>query len=364
MNLALTEDQAMIRESAAGFLADASSSAAVRKLMESTTGFDPAVWKNLGTELGWCGTAIPEKFGGLGLTPVELSLIVEQMGKHLLCAPFFSSVCLAANVLVQAGREDAQQKYLPRIASGELQATASLEGTELRARKLKDGWKVSGAIPNLLDGATAERLFLVASAGNSQALFVVAQHAPGLTVEPLQGWDGTRRFAYVNLKNVAAERVDAPARRHGLDSARALARLYLAAEQLGGAQQCLELALKHVSERKQFGRAIASFQAVKHRCAEMMVKVEALRSAVCGVAALAALNPPYAELERECAMAKALASDAFFQCAQEGIQLHGGVGFTWEFDPQLYFKRAQAGSHWLGTAGAMREQIAAGLLDA
>ena len=264
----------------------------------------------------------------------------------------------------QPGREDAQQKYLPRIASGELQATASLEGTDLRARKLKDGWKLSGAIPTLLDGASAERLFLVATAGSSEAMFVVARGAPGLSAEPLKGWDGTRRFAYVNLKNVAAERVDAPARRNGLVQARAMARLYLAAEQLGGAQQCLDLALAHVSERKQFGRAIASFQAVKHRCAEMMVKVEALRSAVCGAAALAAGKPGCAELDRECAMVKALASDAFFQCAQEAIQLHGGVGFTWEYDPQLYFKRAQAGSHWLGTAGAMRERIAASLLDA
>jgi alkylation response protein AidB-like acyl-CoA dehydrogenase len=363
MNLALTADQAMIRDAAASFLADASSSAAVRKAMESEGGFDPGVWQKIGGELGWCGTAVPEKYGGLGLGPVELALIVEQMGRHLLCAPFFSSVCLAATALAEAGRDDAQQKYLPRIASGDLQATASLEDAGLRARKAKDGWRLTGTIPNLVDAATAERLFIVARAGNAEALFVVARNAPGLAATTLKGWDGTRRFARVALRNVAAERVDAPSRRHGIDGARALARLYLAAEQLGGAQQCLDLALKHVLERKQFGRAIASFQAIKHRCAAMMVQVEALRSAVCGAAALAASRPAFADVDRECAMVKALASDVYFLCAQEAIQLHGGVGFTWEFDPQLYFKRAQASSHWLGSASVLRERVAAGLLD-
>jgi alkylation response protein AidB-like acyl-CoA dehydrogenase len=156
------------------------------------------------------------------------------------------------------------------------------------------------------------------------------------------------------LKNVVAERVDDPAKRSGVPRAQALAQLYLAAEQLGGAQQCLDLTVKYISERKQFGRAIGSFQAVKHRCAQMMVAVEGLRSVVYGAAASGDAL--------ECAGVKALASDTFFHCAGEAIQLHGGVGFTWEFEPQLYFKRAQATSHALGASTVLREQIAEALL--
>jgi acyl-CoA dehydrogenase len=358
MNLALTEDQVMIRDAAQNFLADASGSTAVRAAMASAAGFDPALWQQIGGELGWCGTAIPERFGGLGLGPVELALILEQMGRHLACAPFFSTVCLAANVLTQAGSDAARKAYLPRIAAGALQATAELDASGVRAQKRGGAWRLSGVLPALADGASAEILLVALESG----VFAIRREAPGVTTRALHTWDGTRRFAKVELRNAAAERIDAAGRKGGIAVARSLARLYLAAEQLGGAQQCLDLAVRHASERKQFGRAIASFQAVKHRCAEMMVKVEALRSAVYGAAAVAATKPSLKALAMECAMARALAAETCFHCAQEAIQLHGGVGFTWEYDPHLYFKRAQAGSHWLGTAGAMREQIAAALL--
>jgi alkylation response protein AidB-like acyl-CoA dehydrogenase len=142
-----------------------------------------------------------------------------------------------------------------------------------------------------------------------------------------------------------------------------MARLAIAAEQLGAAQQCLDMTVAYTAERKQFRRVIASFQAIKHRCAEMLVRIEGLRSAVYGAAALAASSADTATLALECAAVKALASDTLFWCAQEAIQLHGGVGFTWEYDPQLYFKRAQASSHWLGSAEALRERVAAALID-
>ena len=341
MNLALTDDQRMIRDAAASFLADASDGAAVRAALEGS-GIDYKLWKGI-AELGWCGTAIDESHGGLGLGPVELVLILEQMGRHLTCAPFFSSVALAANLLAQAGSTAAQKKYLPQLASGALRATVAFDAPQLKVAKNR----LSGRVAAVLDAASAGLLLFVVK----DAAYAVPADAKGLKVRPFETWDGTRRQADVELKNVAAEKVGAG---KGIARAMALARLYLAAEQLGGAQQCLDLVVKYTSERKQFGRAIASFQAVKHRCAQMMVQIETLRSLVYGAAqSVDAL---------ECAGAKTLASETFFHCAGEAIQLHGGVGFTWEFEPQLHFKRAQATSHWLGTPAVLREQLAQALL--
>lgn len=350
MNLALTDDQQMIRDSAASFLADASSAAVVRAAMEAGAAFDAALWKGIGA-MGWCGTAIPEAFGGMGLGPQELVLILEQAGRRLAPAPFLSSV-MASGFLVAAGSAAAKRKYLPRLAQGALRAALMLDASVLKAKKAGKGWQLSGRIAVLPDGAAAEVLFVAAG----KAVYAVATDARGVKVRMLENWDGTRRVADVDLKNAAAERVD-DGKATGLSRAAALARLYLAAEQLGGAQECLDLTLRYISERKQFGRAIASFQAIKHRCAQMMVMTEGLRSAVYGAAACAATARDAQAVAMECAMARALAADTFFHCAAEAIQLHGGVGFTWEFEPHLYFKRAQAGSHWLGGADAMREAI-------
>ena len=349
MNLALSEDQRMIRDAAASFLADASGSAVVRAAAESDSGFDATLWDGI-VELGWCGVAIPEAFCGMGLGATELVLILEQMGRHLVPSPFFASVALAGNLLVHAGSAAAKKKYLPEVASGRLRATAVLDAPQLKAKKGKGGWLLNGKVAAVVDGATAELVLLSGKPG----LFVVTAGARGLKVNALKTWDGTRRVADLELRNVVAERIDDAAKKAGLARARTLAQLCLAAEQLGGAQQCLDLTLKYITDRKQFGRAIASFQALKHRCAQMMVRVEGLRSLVYGAAA--------SQDALECAGAKALASDTFFHCAGEAIQMHGGVGFTWEFDPQLYFKRAQATSHVLGAPEHLRETIAEGLL--
>lgn len=343
MNLALTDDQRMIRDAAASFLADASDGAAVRAAAESVSGVDEKLWHGI-AELGWCGTAVGERFGGLGLGPFELVLILEQMGRHLACAPFFPSVALAANLLTQAGSAAAQKKYLPTLASGLLRATVAFDAPRLEA----SGSRLTGRVEGVIDGAGAGVSIFVVKGG----AYAVPAGSKGLKVKALQTWDGTRRLADVELRNVVAERID-DGKKH-IGRAEALARLYLAAEQLGGAQQCLDLVVKYTSERKQFGRPIASFQAVKHRCAQMMVRVEALRSLVYGAAT--------SRDALECAAAKALASETFFDCAAEAIQLHGGVGFTWEFEPQLHFKRAQATSHALGTPAALREHLAQALL--
>jgi acyl-CoA dehydrogenase len=300
-------------------------------------------------------------------------LIQEQCGRRLLCAPFFATACVAATLLVHVADESARVRFLPALAEGRVRWGAAFPSVcdwratagVLHSRRGKGSWLLDGHAPRVLDGVSAERLLLFAQADDGIRLFSIPRAIAGLSAQALPGWDATRRFADVQLHEVQIADDDALGLVDAAACARAesLVRLYLAAEQLGGAQQCLDLAVAYTATRKQFGRTIASFQAVKHRCAEMMVRIEALRSAVYGAAALAAQDCDPQELELECAAARALASDTYFFCAQEAIQLHGGVGFTWEYDPQLHFKRAQVASHWLGRADALRERIASSLLD-
>lgn len=379
MNFAFTEDQVMIRDAARSFLAEESGSAAVRAAMSSEHGFDAGVWQRIGSELGWCGIPVAEEHGGLGLGAVELVLVLEQMGRQLLCAPYFSTVCLAANLLAQLGSEQAQRRFLPAIAEGRLCLTAPLDsGVDdwheaaalVQATRKGEVWTLSGHCPRVPDAGAADWLLIFAWVEGERlpALFAVPREVSGLDIKPLEGWDATRRFSSLSLAGVtlpAEDRIDDALRlEDGLSRAAALTRLAIAAEQLGVAQQCLDLTVAYTATRKQFGRAIASFQAVKHRCAEMMVRIEATRSAVYGAAALAASGATTDAQAIECAVARSLAADTCFFCAQEAIQLHGGVGFTWEYDPQLYFKRAQASSHWLGNADALRERIARALIAA
>ncbi len=373
MNLALTEDQAMIREAAQSYLADASDSAAVRKAIDSEQGFDSSVWQTISGELGWCGVAIDEAYGGLGLSVTELAYIQEQAGYRLLCSPFFSTVCMAANLLQAVGHDQVKAEYLPQIAAGDLCATVPIssaadawQSTEISAKEKNGEWLLSGKLDRVPDAGAADLLFVFANTEAGSGLFAVSTAAQGIKTTALETWDATRRFACVELSNTpAAMRCDEPsAIDQGRQQAAAVARLLIAAEQLGAAQRCLDLTVEYTAERKQFGRVIAGFQAVKHRCAQMMVQVEALRSAVYGAAAVVTDNGDVETVSMECAMAKALASDTLFFCAGEAIQLHGGVGFTWEYDPQLYFKRAQASKHWMGGPPALRALIASSVLGA
>ena len=376
----LTPDHCMIRDSAAQFLEQASSSAAVRRAMASAEGIDQLLWRRISAELGWCATHIPEQNGGLGLGTVELALLMEQMGRRLMCAPFFSTVCLAASVLMEVVQSDLTGDYLTQIATGDLTASLplGLDTVEWLTRSAgvtavadSGDYILHGSFPHVPDGASAHLLLLpVRLNGNAlPGLFAVAQGVAGMTAHTHVTLDATRRLAEVRLDGVrvpsAALIAVGEKATKAITHATTQAMILLAAEQLGGAQQCLDMTVDYVSQRVQFGRSIASFQAVKHRCADMMVKVEAARSAVYG-AAHAMTNARRlsdAQLLLEAACAKTFASDAFFFCAQEAIQLHGGAGFTWEYDPHLYFKRAQAGSHWLGHPDQLRERVAAVLLD-
>jgi alkylation response protein AidB-like acyl-CoA dehydrogenase len=376
MDFALTPEQEKIRDTAERFLTEASDQKQVRAAMETKAGYDPQVWARIGGELGWCATHIPEEYGGLGLSWVELVLLMEQMGRRLLCAPFFSTVCLAATALLEAGDEPAKRRYLPDIAAGGLTATValidtspdwSLDGVGATARRVGSGYVVDGCFSRVLDGAHAGLMLIPARIeGGSLGLFAIAGDAAGVRRTAHRTLDLTRRIADVSLEGVTADALVSEGARltDGLTRAVALARIGLAAEQLGGAQQCLDLTLAYTAARVQFGRPVASFQAVKHRCAEMMVRVEAARSVVYGAAATAAARGSATDsIGLEAACARALVSETAFYCAQEAIQLHGGVGFTWDFEPHLHLKRAQAAMSWFGTPDAMRERVAAALLD-
>ena len=379
MDFAFTPEQADLRETARGFLAEHSCASEVRHAMESEHGFDPGVWKKLAAELGWTSAIVPEAYGGSGLGPVELTALMEVMGEHLLCAPFFSTVCLAANALLVGGSEAQKQAQLPAIAAGHTRATlawsepgSGFDPTDFACEAAVDGagFRLRGRKRFVVDGASAELLVVAARAPGSAGdagvdLFLVPADAAGLTRRALPTMDQTRRQAEIALADV---RVGADARLAGGDGSATLRRVLdlaavaLAAEQVGGAQRCLDISVAYAKERCQFGRPIGSFQAIKHKCANMLVRVESARSAAYYAACVAAAGA--AQLPRAASLAKAYCSDAYFACAGETIRIHGGVGFTWEYDPHLHFKRAQGSEILLGDPAWHRERIARELCDA
>lgn len=377
MDFRFSEEQLELGEIARSFLADASGSEAVRVAMETPEGYDPKVWEQIATELGWCCVHIPEAYGGLGLGYVDLVVLLEAAGEVVLCAPFFSTVVLGANTILNVGSEAQKETLLPPIAEGTQMATLAYteasgrwdaEGVEATATPDGDGFVLAGRKTFVLDGHTADRLLVVARAPGSKgedglSVFVVDGDAAGVTRKALPTMDQTRRLAEIELSDVRVEGdaclgepgAAGPGLRRTLD----LAAIGLAAEQVGGAQRCLDMSVAYAKEREQFGRPIGSFQAIKHKCADMMVAVESARSAVYYAACIA--DDGSDDLSSNASLAKAWCSDAYFKCAGDSIQIHGGVGFTWEYDPHLHFKRARAGRSWLGTPDEHRERIAAHL---
>lgn len=372
MGFALNADQKMTVETARAVLGEHSSSARVRQAMDADRGIDQDLWGLVARELGWCSLSIPEAQGGVGLGDLDLALLIEQMGYHLACIPFFSTAVLAARTLELAATDSACARYLPALAAGELCATLAWTGlvesgqAEPIMRTTASGLELQGSVPYVLDAHGTDLLLVVARNEHGRlCLLAVAPATAGVQVRPLRTLDQTRRFADLEFERVQlpAEaligELELPA---ALEKVLHMAQIMLAAELLGAAQRCLDLTVAYTDERVQFGRTIASFQAVKHRCAEMMVRIEATRSMVHGASLMAAtLSAP--QLAMEAAAAKAMAAETAFYCAQEAIQLHGGVGFTWEYDPHLYFKRAQAGNSWLGATDNLLAGVAAALLD-
>jgi len=370
VNFAFSPEQEEFRRSLRRFLTDKSPSSEVRRLMDTGAGYDPQVWKQLADQLGLQGLSIPEEFGGSGATPVELGIAFEEMGRALLCAPFFSTVGLAAQALLAAGDDQAKREYLPRIADGSLLATVAVTEEDgrwdlsaVRTSAAPDGgasgaFLLDGTKMFVVDGHIAQVLLVVARTDGGLGLFAVDAVDVGVVRTPLQTLDMTRKLARVGLRRVPARLVSGPGdATAALSLALDLALVALTAEQVGGAQRCLDMAVDYAKIRMQYGRPIGSFQAVKHKCAEMLIEVESAKSAAYHAAGSAAESTSD-ELGVAAAIAKAYCSEAYFHVAAETIQVHGGIGFTWEHDAHLYFRRAKSSQLMLGDEHYHRERFA------
>ena len=343
-------------------------SEAVRKLLDDPEGYDPSVWSQMSQQLGLQGLHLPEEHGGSGVGFGELAIVFEELGRTLLPSPYLATAALGATAILNAGSPDEQGRWLPGIATGEQVATLAYAhaldgpaGLTVEARADGDGHRLTGSADHVLDGASARVIVVPARLDGELALFVVEGDAEGLTRTPLEGMDLTRRQARLDLDAVPAERLTGSDPQAALDTTLDQAAVCLAAEMVGGAQVCLDMAVQYSKDRFQFGRPIGSFQAVKHRCADMLVDVECARSAV-QYAAWAADEAPD-ELPTVAAVAKSFTSDAYVECANRNIYVHGGIGFTWEHDAHLYLRRATAAKALLGDPRRHRAALAAELLD-
>jgi alkylation response protein AidB-like acyl-CoA dehydrogenase len=366
MNFAFTEEQEELRKTVRQFLEAKSPETAVREQMETEAGYDAAVWSQMGEQMGLQGLIVPEEFGGSGYSYVELGIVLEEMGRALLCAPFFSTVVLAANTLIHSGDEAAKAAHLPGIASGETIATLAYtepsgkwdeSGITMQATASGDGWSLSGTKMFVLDGHTANLIIVAARTDKGVSLFAVDGGAAGLTRTALSTMDQTRKQAKLEFSNTPATLIGAEGEGwNTLGRVLDLAAVGLAAEQVGGAQKVLEMAVDYAKVRVQFGRPIGSFQAIKHKCADMLLEVESAKSAAYyGMWCAAELND---ELPSVASLAKAYCSEAYFHATAENIQIHGGIGFTWEHPAHLYFKRAKSSELLFGDPTYHRELLA------
>jgi alkylation response protein AidB-like acyl-CoA dehydrogenase len=381
MEFAFTEEQQMIRDTAESFFADVSTSEAVRAAMATDRGYDEQLWQRICSELYFQAITVPEDFGGMGLGYVELVAVMEQMGRFVVCAPYFSTVCLASSALLLAANAEQQAEYFGKILEGETATLAftsngqwDAKGVTATYKKDGDQYTLNGSYRYVIDGHTAQNLIVAAREEGSSgtdgiALFVMPAGTAGVAATWLPTMDQTRKQAQLELSSVTltAENLMADNAADILAKVLDLATVCLAAEQMGGAQQVLDMTVAYTKERVQFNRPVASFQAVKHKAADMMTKAEAARSGVYYAACIAqeALvdGPMAGELSEAASIAKSYCSEIYFRNAGDAIQLHGGVGFTWEYDVHLYFKRAKASEHFLGSASYHRERLAAMLLD-
>ncbi|MBS0512084.1 MAG: acyl-CoA/acyl-ACP dehydrogenase [Proteobacteria bacterium] len=354
MNFDFSDDQRLLQDAVRTMLADTSTSQAVREVLEGRASHSDAVWRNL-IEMGAAAAAIPEQYGGAGLGYLELCLVAEEAGRHLAAVPLSSSFYLAAEALLRAGSEAQKQHWLPKIASGEVVATAALGSREryrTPAPLAFDGATLTGTSPALVDGGIAG--LAVLKVGNELVLVDLA--GAGVSRTPVPTLDPTRPLAEVHFDRTPAERL--PAADAAAVATRVLdgAAVLLAFEQVGGAARILEATRDYSLERKAFGRQIGSFQAMKHKMAEIYTAIELARvHAYYGAWALSSDAP---ELPRAAAAARVAATRAYVVAAEEGIELHGGIGFTWEMDCHLHYRRARHLGQLIGSEHAWRARLA------
>jgi len=346
----------------------------VRRMMEDDRGFTDEQWSKM-ADLGWMGLILPEQHGGSGLDFVDMVVVLEEMGRVVLPGPFFSTVILGGVALLEGGTEAQKKDLLPKLAAGKLRVTlAQLEpnarwdadGIQLAAKKDGSGWKLSGTKLFVPDAHTADLLIVAARTtpgsrgADGISLFLVDANAPGVSTSLLKTMDQTRKLCEVTLSDVAvgSDRLLGAVGQGWKLLERVVDRgkVGICAEMCGGAQKVLEMSVEYAKVREQFGKPIGSFQAIQHKCANMLVEVESSKSATYYAAWAVANDVPEAPLAA--AMAKAYTSDAYRHTAGEGIQIHGGIGFTWEHDMHIYFKRAKSSEVTFGDATWNRELVA------
>ena len=364
LDFSFTEEHEELRSTIRAFLTDKSDELAVRDQMATDSGYDREVWTQMAEQLGLAGLIIPEEHGGAGFGYVELLIAMEEMGRALLCAPYLGTAVFSANALLHCADDSTQKELLAGIASGEKIVSVAhaepngrwdLAGIEMRARAKGDDFELDGTKSWVLDGHGADTLLVVARSDEGLALFRVDAAAEGLTRDLVPSLDLTRKLAHLNFAATPATQVSRGDQTENLEKVLSLTLAALAAEQVGGAQKCLEMSVEYAQTRLQFGRPIGSFQAIKHKCADMLVSVEFAKSAAYNACFAAAEGE---SLREAAAVAKSYCSESYFHAAADCIQIHGGMGFTWEHPAHLYFKRAKASDLLFGDAAHHREALA------
>jgi len=374
MDFAFSDEQEQFRETLRRFLQEKSPVAQARALLATPDGYDHTVWKQMAGDLGLLGLHIPESAGGQGFGFLELGIVFEEMGRVLYGGPYFSTVALAANAILNAASPEQQSRWLGGIASGDSIATlAFLEpgggwdpaSIALVAHPEKDGrFSLHGTKPLVTDGSQADLILVAARLEGTHALdgitlLALCSQTAGVKATPIAALDPTRRLARLDFDDARAESIGEPGcAGEALQSALDQAAVLLALENTGGTDQCLQMAVEYSKMRMQFGRPVGSFQAIKHKCADLLLEVENARSASYWSSWVASDDP--AQLAQAASVAKSLSSDAYCQAAADNIQIHGGIGTTWEADPQLYFKRARSNYELLGSPVFYRKRIMRG----
>lgn len=372
MDFDLSKPQKLLKDSARDFLARECKPERVRALVETDTAHDDKLWHAIADQ-GWTGLIIPEEYGGLGLSLVEMAVVAEEMGRACLPGAFLSTLTAAA-LIERAGSAEQRAKYLEPIAAGELKATLAfleegaswdVDSLKLDATRGGSQFSVTGKKLFVPDAGTADLLICVARDGEGLALLPLEREAEGVTIKPMPSMDGTRKLYEVSFEGVSLKEADALGAdgdaRGALNGALEVATVMLCAEMVGGMQWILDATVEYAKTRQQFGRPIGSFQAVQHQCADMLLMTESARSAV--YYAAWALTEGEPEASGAVSIAKAYCSDAYREVGNRGVQVHGGIGFTWEHDLQLYYKRSKSSETLFGDATFHRERIARLIVD-
>jgi alkylation response protein AidB-like acyl-CoA dehydrogenase len=370
IQFAFTDEQEQFRSAVRRFLHDKSPTTEVRRLMATAEGYDPEVWRRMSEDLALPGIHIPEQYGGAGFGMVELCIVTEELGRALLCAPYFSTTVLASNAILNGGTEAQKSILLPNLATGkrlaalavtELKAQWDPHEIELVATRVGDGYLLDGVKSFVVDGHVADLLVVAARVAATVghegiALFTLRADTKGVEPRLLESMDATRKIARIDFGGAHADLLG-----NLDDGAKPLVRtldqaaIALANEMVGGAQALFDSAVDYAKLRVQFGRTIGSFQAIKHKCADLLLDLELAKSAAYYAAQAAAADDP--EWPALACLAKATASETYLRIAAECIQIHGGIGFTWDNDTHLWFKRAKSSEVFLGQPNYHRELL-------